>query len=183
MLPSFTHRRVREMQIARSISLRNVLLGFGATAGVLLLWPPIATRLLESETFMSHGHCYLWRPNLIALHVISDSLITMAYYTIPFTLLYLVRRRKDLPFNWMFVAFGVFIIACGTTHLMEIWIIWTPVYWLSGLVKAITAVASIITAIALIKLVPVILMIPGVSELKVAKEDLEREVAERKAAQ
>src|SRR5215813_15662303 len=98
MLPFLHSPESTRMQIARSISLRTALLGLGATTGVLLLWPPIATRLLESETFMSHGHCYLWRPNLIALHVISDSLITIAYYTIPFTLMYLVRKRKDLPF-------------------------------------------------------------------------------------
>src|SRR5215510_7709198 len=171
------------MRIESSIRSRYVLLGLCATGLVLLLWPLTASGLLEYKTFMSHGHCYLWRPNLILLHVTSDSLITIAYYTIPFTLLYLVRKRKDLPFNWMFVAFGVFIIACGTTHLLEIVTVWTPVYWLSGVVKVITAVASIITAIALIKLVPVILMIPGVDELRVAKEELEKEVAERKAAQ
>jgi signal transduction histidine kinase len=171
------------MRIESSIRSRYVLLGLGATGLVLLLWPLTASGLLEYKTFMSHGHCYLWRPNLILLHVTSDSLITIAYYTIPFTLLYLVRKRKDLPFNWMFVAFGVFIIACGTTHLLEIVTVWTPVYWLSGVVKAITALASVTTAVALVKLAPVILMIPGVQELKAAKEQLELEVAERKVTQ
>src|ERR1051326_2582319 len=144
------------MQVERSIRPHHVLIAFGVTSTLLLLWPLMSAKLLETAPFMSHGFCYLWRRNLVSLHVISDSLITLAYYTIPFTLLYLVRKRRDLPFNWMFVAFGVFIIACGTTHLMEIWTIWTPVYWLAGVIKAITAVASVVTAIALIKLVPVI---------------------------
>ena len=70
------------------------------------------------------------------LHVISDALISLAYFSIPFTLLYFVRKRRDLEFNWMFVCFAVFIVACGTTHLMEIWTVWHPDYWLSGTVKA-----------------------------------------------
>ncbi len=171
------------MHVDSFIRPRTAIAGFGATALALLLWSPAGSKLLEYQPFMSHGHCYMWRPNLVALHVISDSVITIAYYTIPFTLLYLVRKRKDLPFNWMFVAFGVFIIACGTTHLMEIWTIWTPVYWLSGMVKAVTAAASIVTAVALIKLLPVIMLIPSVHQLRAAKEQLEREVAERKDAE
>ena len=91
------------------------------------------------EGFMPHGMCYLWKPDLLALHVVSDSLITLAYFSIPFTLLYFVRRRRDLEFNWMFVCFAVFIVACGATHLMEIVTVWRPEYWVSGTIKAITA--------------------------------------------
>lgn len=54
----------------------------------------------------------------------------------------------------MFLAFGTFIIACGFTHLMEVVVLWKPLYWLSGDVKLLTAVASVITAIALPPLVP-----------------------------
>ena len=84
---------------------------------------------LESPGFMPHGMCYLWQPDILALHVISDSLITLAYFSIPFTLLYFVRKRADLQFNWIFVCFAIFIVACGTTHLMEVWTIWHPTYW------------------------------------------------------
>src|SRR5476651_784461 len=104
-------------------------------------------RLFSTNGFMPHGCCYAWNPAVIWLHVVSDGLITLAYYSIPLTLLYFVRKRKDLQFSWIFVCFAVFIVACGTTHLMEIWNIWHPVYWLSGGIKAVTAVASIITAI------------------------------------
>src|SRR5438132_13431094 len=129
-------------------------------------------RFLSENGFMPHGHCYLWDPGLVKLHVISDFLIAIAYFTIPFTLIDFVRRRKDLPFNWMFVLFGIFIIACGTTHVMEIWTLWRPYYWISGAVKAVTALASVPTAILLIRLVPQALKIPGPSVLQATNEAL-----------
>jgi len=77
-------------------------------------------RLLSTDGFMPHGHCYLWQPALVTLHLLSDGLIALAYTSIPFTLVYFVRKRRDVPFNWIFFCFGVFIIACGATHYMEI---------------------------------------------------------------
>ena len=144
---------------------------------------------------MPHGMCYLWQPPLLALHVISDAFIALAYATIPFTLLYFVRKRRDLQFNWMFVCFAIFIVACGTTHIMEIVTVWHPLYWLSGSVKAITALASVPTAFLLLKLVPTALKLPSPAalqhqieireraELEVRKinERLEARVAERTA--
>ncbi len=65
-----------------------------------------AARLFSSDGFMPHGHCYLWNPALIALHVVSDGLSALAYTSIPFTLLHLVRKRTDMPFNWMLLCFG-----------------------------------------------------------------------------
>jgi hypothetical protein len=100
---------------------------------------------LFSPDFMPHGYCYLWQPGIVWLHAISDSVIALSYYLIPLVLIYFVRKRTDLPFNWIFVIFGVFILACGTTHLMEVWTLWHPVYWLSGLIKAFTAVVSIVS--------------------------------------
>jgi PAS domain S-box-containing protein len=138
---------------------------------------------LSSDGFMPHGHCYLWRPEVLWLHLISDALITLAYFSIPFTLVYFVRKRKDLEFNWMFVCFAIFIVACGTTHLMEIWTVWHPTYWLSGGVKAITALASVPTAILLVKLVPEALRLPSPSALRLSNAELEREMIERKRAE
>jgi PAS domain S-box-containing protein len=132
---------------------------------------------ISSSGLMPHGMCYLWQPGLLSLHVISDSLITLAYFSIPFTLLYFVRRRRDLQFNWMFVCFAVFIVACGTTHFMEIVTVWNPVYWLSGSIKAITALASVPTAILLARLIPQALRLPSPSALQ--REVTERERAER----
>src|SRR6202035_879266 len=79
---------------------------------------------LISSNFLPHGTCYLWDPRIVWLHVISDSLITLAYYSIPLALVYLVRRRRALPFNWIFWMFGLFILSCGSTHRMEVWTAW-----------------------------------------------------------
>ena len=126
---------------------------------------------------MPHGMCYLWRPDILGLHIGSDLLIAVAYFTIPFTLLQFVRKRRDIQFNWMFVCFAVFIVACGMTHLMEIWVIWHPDYWLSGAVKLITALASVPTAILLVKLIPTALALPSPAILRDAYAKLEQEIA------
>lgn len=139
-------------------------------------------RLFTTDGFMQHGMCYEWNTAVICLHVISDSIIALAYYSIPFTLLYFIRKRRDMVFDWMFVCFAIFIVACGTTHLMEIWNIWYPTYWLSGLIKAITAITSIVTAILLIRLVPQALALPSPALLRKSNEALQNEIQERTLA-
>ena len=136
-------------------------------------------RLFSTDGFMPHGMCYEWNPVVIWLHVVSDAVIALAYYSIPLTLIYFVRKRKDLMFDWMFVCFAVFIVACGTTHLMEILNIWHPTYWLSGVIKGITALVSIITAILLIRLVPQALALPSPEQLRKSNEALQGEIEER----
>jgi signal transduction histidine kinase len=140
-------------------------------------------RLVSGDGFMPHGMCYLWRPDVLALHVIADALIALAYFSIPFTLLYFVRRRHDLKFQWMFVSFAVFIIACGATHVMEIVVIWHPLYWLSGGIKAVTALASVPTAILLVRLVPQALRLPSPLALEQANAALAAQVRERERAE
>jgi hypothetical protein len=128
------------------------------TVGALLARVAFFDYSPGSELFHPHGYCYLWQPDLVGAHVISDGLIGLSYVAISLTLIYLVRRsREHLPFSWMFVAFGGFIIACGATHFVEIWTLWTPVFWLSADVKIITAVASVATAVLLPPLVPKVL--------------------------
>jgi signal transduction histidine kinase len=101
-----------------------------------------------------HGHCYLWQPNLVLLQVSSNLLIGLAYVVISSTLAYLVWRVRDIPFQRMYMAFGIFIVSCGITHLMDVWTVWTPVYWLDGWIRAVTAAASVLTAVLLPPLVP-----------------------------
>jgi PAS domain S-box-containing protein len=137
--------------------------------------------MFSADGFMPHGHCYLWRPALLWLHVISDGLIALAYATIPFTIIHFVRRRRDLPFSWMFLCFGMFIIACGATHVMEIWTLWVPVYWLSGFVKAVTALASVPTAILLVQLIPKALAIPTLDSLRATSEAVAASAAQFRA--
>jgi len=139
--------------------------------------------LLNVDNYMPHGHCYLWDKGLVSLHVVSDSLIFLSYMIIPLILLSIVRKRKDIPFDWMLLAFSVFIVACGFTHLMDIITLWIPYYWVDGGVKAVTALASISTAIALFRLAPSILTIPSPAQLQSVNDELEKEVVERRKAE
>jgi len=140
-------------------------------------------RELLASDFMPHGVCFLWNPELLWLHAISDTIITISYYLIPVALVYFVRKRADLPFNWMFLMFGVFIFGCGTTHLMEVWTLWHGTYRLAGAIKAITAVASVATAILLVRLLPHALALPSPAQLRQANADLEQEIGYRRRAE
>jgi PAS domain S-box-containing protein len=135
---------------------------------------------LFSPDFMPHGYCYLWDPRIVWLHVISDAFITLSYYCIPVVLIYFIHKNRDIPFNRIFWMFGTFILACGTTHLMEIWNIWHASYLVAGVLKAITAAVSVVTAAMLIPLVPKVISIPGRMHLQEANRKLEQEIAERK---
>jgi serine phosphatase RsbU (regulator of sigma subunit)/anti-sigma regulatory factor (Ser/Thr protein kinase) len=110
--------------------------------------------------------CFLWRPDVLALHVTSDALIALAYFSIPLMLATFVRRRKDVPFSGVFWMFSVFIVSCGCTHIMAIVVIWHPWYWLEGAIKAVTAVASIATAILLVPILPRALNLRTPAELE-----------------
>ncbi|HEY0681491.1 MAG TPA: ATP-binding protein [Steroidobacter sp.] len=128
----------------------------------------------SGDQFLPHGHCYMWTPGILWMHVISDILIAMAYFAIPFVLLHVARRRRDLPFNWLLVCFGVFIVACGLTHVMNVWNVWHTAYWLEGVLKVITAAASVPTAILLWRSLPLILSVPSQRQLRDANESLAR---------
>ena len=116
--------------------------------------PQWVQALVSNDLFMPHGHCYLWKPGLVWLHVVSDGLIWASYVAISGTLAYLVHRVGDIPFKWVFFAFGIFIVSCGFTHFFEVWTVWNPIYWISGGVKSLTAVASVGTAVLMPPLVP-----------------------------
>ncbi|MEG4942658.1 ATP-binding protein [Microcoleus sp. F4-D5] len=133
--------------------------------------------------FIPHGHCYLWKPGLVGVHIVSDAAIAVAYFLIPLTLIYIVQKRKDVPFDWVFMLFGSFIICCGITHIMEIWTLWHPNYWFSGFLKGITALISLCTAAVLVELIPKILAIPSPDQLAAANLALQNEIGDRKQAQ
>ncbi|MFN6461405.1 MAG: ATP-binding protein [Nostoc sp. DedVER02] len=137
------------------------------------------SNFLTSGSFIPHGHCYLWQTNLVWLHILSDAFTALAYYSIPATLFYFVRKRQDLPFDWIFLLFSAFIVACGTTHLIEIWTLWYPTYWVSGFIKAGTAIISVITAVQLVSLVPQALALPSPVQIEQANQQLQTQIAER----
>lgn len=139
--------------------------------------------IFNPDLFMPHGHCYLWKPGVLFLHIFSDFVIGFSYYSIPFVLYYFARKRTDLPYRWMFLLFAIFIFACGTTHFMNILTIWKPVYWLDGGIKFVTAVASIVTAYLLFPIVPKALALRSPSELERANRKLEETIEELRKTQ
>ncbi len=132
---------------------------------------------------MPHGMCYLWRPDLLWLHVGSDAVTALSYFSIPVVMAVFASRRPDLayrPVVWLFTAF---IILCGMTHAFSIWTVWTPHYYAEGLLKAATAIASLATAIALWPMLPRALTLPSREDLKTKNEALELEIARRAEAE
>jgi signal transduction histidine kinase len=129
---------------------------------------------LSSAQFLPQGHCFAWTPGVLWMHVIADALVATAYFTLLFALGYIVRRRKDLPFDWLVVCFGVFILATGLTHVLEIWNVWNGQYWLGAFAEGLTAAAAIPTAWLLWRSLPDIMLLPSQRELKDANESLAR---------
>lgn len=123
--------------------------------------------LFDTMGFPPRWRCgSAWTPLLGWTHIISDLLITLSYFSIPVVLGYFIIRRKDIPFNGIFILFGGFIFLCGFGHLVEAIIFWEPIYRFSGLVKALTATFSIGTALVLVIYIPKILSLPKFAEVR-----------------
>jgi signal transduction histidine kinase len=140
-------------------------------------------RLLDSSTFSPHGICLLWEPELIWLHVLSDAVIAASYFSIPVALSIFVSKRRDVDFGFIFWAFALFIMACGFTHVLSIVTLWVPVYGIEGLVKALTALASIVTAMVLWPLLPKLLALPSPAQLRAIEAALAQEGLHRREAE
>lgn len=143
---------------------------------------PEAFEAFISGRYQPHGYCLLWQPGLIWTHVVSDALIAAAYFSIPLALIQFVRRREDIVFGWMFWLFALFILACGATHAMAIWDLWHGDYGVEAIVKAITAAASVPTAILLWRLLPRALAIPTPNQLQRVNDQLRASIVERDEA-
>ncbi|PZV12946.1 MAG: hypothetical protein DCF21_14855 [Leptolyngbya sp.] len=133
--------------------------------------------------YIPHGHCYLWQPGLVWLHLLSDALIALSYWMIAGALVYFVQRRPDVPFKPLFWLFATFIMACGATHLLSVWTLWFPTYWVSGGVKAITALVSLFTALELVPRLPLALALPNATQLMDLNRALQEEIGDRKQAE
>jgi two-component system, sensor histidine kinase and response regulator len=152
---------------------------------VALVW--LSTRIAgalaaKSSNFMPHGYCYMWNPGIVWLHVVTDTLIGLSYFAIPCILVYFIQKHRNLPFNWVFWMFGCFILACGTTHFMEVWNIWHGDYVLAGVIKAITAILSLVTAAMLIQLAPQAMALPSLKTLNDQLEAAAKDLADQKFA-
>ncbi|HKY92506.1 MAG TPA: ATP-binding protein [Nevskiaceae bacterium] len=140
--------------------------------------------LQAQEGLLPHGFCYLRKPDLIWLHVISDGVIAAAYFMIPLVLVYFLGRiRTRISFDWAIGLFAAFIVLCGTGHILDIVTVWVPAYYLQGGVRALTAAVSIATALMIIPLVPKLLSMKTPQELEEANQKLLAEVQAREAAE
>jgi signal transduction histidine kinase len=123
-----------------------------AVAALLLATTLAAYAFLRpfDAAFMPHGTCYLWSPGVLWTNAAADAIIAASYLGIAAALAYVVfANREHIPFHWVVVAFGTFILACGATHIMEVVTLWFPAYWLSTAIKLITATVLAITAASL----------------------------------
>lgn len=120
-------------------------------------------RLLNSifdyQSFMPHGYCFLWIPEVLWSQIIAEITIASAYILISIVLFYLVLKRKNIPFSWVLIIFGTFIFLCGLTHLVGLITIWYPVYVLDSIIKIMTAAVSIAAAFLMFPLLPKLLEI------------------------
>ena len=130
-------------------------------------------------SLMAHGFCFAWQPGLVWLHVISDLFTGLAYYSIPVAMFYFASRRRDLPFYGIFLLFALFIFSCGTTHFLAAYTIFVPAYWAEGVVKAITALVSVVSAVLFIPLIPKAIAMPSLTRALAENQQLNQELQAR----
>jgi two-component sensor histidine kinase len=131
-----------------------------------------------SDMLNPHGVCLLWRPELLWTHVGSDVLIGLAYFSIPLALGVFLYHRRDIGYGWVIVLFVAFIMLCGVTHFMSVWTLWNAHYGLEALLKAVTAGASVVTALALWPLLPKVIALPSPSQLQARIDERDQAMAE-----
>ncbi|NEZ55742.1 response regulator [Adonisia turfae] len=142
--------------------------------------------MVYSSHYIPHGHCYLWQPSLVGLHVVSNGIIALAYASIPLTLFcfaYKHRWENIYPSNQVFLLFSAFISLCGMGHLLDIVTLWYPIYWVTGFVRACTALVSVYTAFELLTLLPKFLTLTSPLELAEVNQKLQSEIHHRRNAQ
>ncbi|MGA2080174.1 MAG: PAS domain S-box protein [Holophaga sp.] len=140
-------------------------------------------RRMFASDLMPHGVCWSWEPWVVWSNVVPDAVIALSYFAISLDLIWLVRRRRELAFNWMLLLFGAFIFACGTTHALEVYNTWHGAFRLAGAVKAVTAAASLGTAVLLARLMPKIVRAPGLDQALALHETLSEERGGRREAE
>lgn len=139
--------------------------------------------LFGAASFVPHGYCLLWRPDLVAMHAVADFVTAISYFSIPAVIHIFITRRRDMDYSWLAWLFVAFISACGMTHLVGLITLWQPVYGLQGLVKLGAAGVSLITAAMMWPLLPKALALPSPAMLREANDKLHAEIAQRLQAE
>jgi signal transduction histidine kinase len=108
---------------------------------------------------MPHAVCWASAPRLIWTMVVTNAITFLSYVSICVTLLYLVRHTRRViarDWAWFAVGFALFIVACGSTHLMDVITTWVPAFWIDAATSIVTALLSAVVAIMLIRRAAVI---------------------------
>ncbi|MDH4394320.1 MAG: ATP-binding protein [Limnobacter sp.] len=135
------------------------------------------------QTLLPHGFCINWNPTLLAMHVGSDALIALAYFSIPISLIWISRRLSLGKLQNFYYLFATFILACGVTHVFGILTLWTPMYMYQGYAKVFTAVVSIITAGYMIPKLKTVLSLPNLDDLIQLNANLQAQISNNEKIQ
>jgi PAS domain S-box-containing protein len=141
------------------------------------------TSLLGSTGFHPLGDCLNWAPGVLWSMVGADAVTAAAFFSVPAAALSHLRRRPDASMKWIAWLFSAFILVCGFAKLMDIWTIWQPDYGLQALAKVVTAVMSLVTALALWPLIQRGLKRSAVKQSRTVAEAVETEVGRRRHAE
>ena len=90
---------------------------------------------------------------------ITNAITFLSYLIICITLLTMAHRtRRVLAKDWalLVVGFALFIVACGSTHLLDVVTTWVPVFWVAAWASIVTAVLSGVVAVVFCQRVGVI---------------------------
>lgn len=141
------------------------------------------TGIVARAGFLPHGYCFQWSPGLLWTMVASDLAIALAYFSIPLAIASYARQRPQVNLGRIATLFAVFIFACGVTHVLDVWTIWRPDYELQTAGKVFTACASVLTAAIAWRLMPTLLALPSIDEMRSSNEALRREMDRRESAE
>ena len=134
--------------------------------------------LVANQQFIPLSNSYLWQSNLLLLHLLPESIIAIANYTIGLTLLYFVRLRQDLPYNWVFLLLAASIVVCGIADLLDIWTLWYPTYGLNRCIKSVAAFGLLYAAFELLKIIPKIVAVSTPEQLETANNITNGQISE-----
>jgi signal transduction histidine kinase/soluble P-type ATPase len=174
--------RLKAFKVQAFVQKRS-LLGQGITLLPRIIIPAIAlAMLIIGPMVIMPGKMEIvgtnpgnMKPLIMMVMAISNALIAISYASIPFFLIIFVRKRKDMPFTWIIFLFGLFILACGTTHIVHVIGLWWEVNWWQATFDAICAMVSVATAVVVWPVLPRLLSIPSPNQLKMVNSELRKE--------
>lgn len=147
-----------------------------------MIWETFPT-LFAPTQFLPENRCYFGQTSLITLSTIGDSLLAVVYFCIPAILAYCTCQRRDIPFVRTFHLFGIFLLFCGFSYLLDIWTLWHPIYWVAAIEKAIAAVLGCLTTIQIRRRLPQFFTLRMPRELETINQELQTQITERQKAE